>query len=158
MQSQAVKEEEGHSYTSQKIRIFYIMLAGLWLVVFVCTVTCHIYILINQKPWSAGTLSIYQWLTTCTNYDTAYFSYCRMCVLQVRLVDREQAERDMQAPNLITETRILPQKIQHMVTQSLIQVAAHQLPVVTGCLSSHLPPEVLVSNLHSCHVHVTDCT
>jgi len=156
MQNQAVEEEERHSFTTQKIIIFYIMLVGLWFVAFICTVTCHIYILINQKPWSAGTLPIYQWPTTCTNCDIVYFSYCRLCVLQVRLVDREQAERDMQAPNLITETRILLQKVQHMVTQSLIQVAVHQLPVVTGCLSSHLLPEVLVSNLHSCHVRVSD--
>jgi len=74
----------------------------------------------------------------------------------VRLVGREQAEGDMQAQNLIPETRTLLQKVQHMVTQSPIQVAAHQLPVVTGCLSSHLPPEVLVSNLHSCHTHIID--
>jgi len=93
MQSQALKEEEeGHSFTFQKIRIFYIMFVGLWLVVFICTVTCHIYILINQKPRSAGTLPIYQWSTTCTNCDIMYFSYCRLCVLQVRLVGREQAE------------------------------------------------------------------
>ena len=43
IQSQAVEEEEGHSFTSQKIRIFYIMLVRLWLIVFICTMTCHIY-------------------------------------------------------------------------------------------------------------------
>jgi hypothetical protein len=42
MQRQAVEEGEGHSFTSQKIRIFCIMLVGLWLVVFIRTVTCHI--------------------------------------------------------------------------------------------------------------------
>jgi len=36
------EEEDGHSLTSQKIRIVYIMLIGLWLVVFICTVTCHV--------------------------------------------------------------------------------------------------------------------
>lgn len=75
-------------------------------------------------------------------------------MLQVRLVGREQTEGDMQAQNLVTERRIPLQEVQYMVTQSQIQVAAHQLPVVTGCLSSHLPPEALVSNLCSYHVRV----
>jgi len=52
MWSQAVEEEDRHSFTSQKIRIFYIMLIGLWLVVFVYTVTCHIYVTLKDRKCS----------------------------------------------------------------------------------------------------------
>lgn len=109
-QSRAVQKEGPH-FTSQQTCMFCIVLVWLCLIVFICRVTCHMYILVNHKPLSlcVFSLPVYQWPTVLmgTNCDAIYFSYCRLFVLQVRLVGRQQAEGDIQAQNLITETRIL---------------------------------------------------